>query len=481
MKRKTLLSIIALLIYVITQFLPPMGGLSSVSIQIAGLFVSVMILWLGVSLTWPSLFCLVALAITPLFTGNEVLTNAFGNWIPTFVIFSSMLCYALSKTGFLQRVATWMLTRKIARKSPFAFVAVLFLTPLVIGMLMETIALFSIFIPLLGQIFKDLGYKKGDKAAQVMMFGVMFTTCLSTMTTPISHSFSLMAMSYHQQFFPDDPQISLMTFSIVGIVSSFIVYGLLLLVTKFIIRPDLTRIKELNIDALLQNRGPISKEEKISVVIFLLVVLVWLFPGILGSVFPGVSAVLSDLGNVIPAAIGAIFLFVIKVDGKPVLDFDDTFKNGIPWKIWLLVAVAMALGAAITSDDAGLLPWFSGAVGPAVSTMPALAAILIITFVILFLTNIMSNAVALILVSTVMLPLIAGGVLSGVDGAAIAINIGMAANVAVSTPLASAPAAMSAGTGWLNNSNMLKWGCIMTVITCLVMTFFSYNFTQILM
>ena len=113
--------------------------------------------------------------------------------------------------------------------------------------------------------------------------------------------------------------------------------------------------------------------------------------------------------------------------------------------------------------------------------MPALAAILIITFVILFLTNIMSNAVALILVSTVMLPLIAGGVLSGVDGAAIAINIGMAADVAVSTPLASAPAAMSAGTGWLNTSNMLKWGVIMTVLTCLVMTFFSYNFTQILM
>lgn len=480
MKRKTILSIIALIIYLVTQFLPPMGGLSSVSLQIIGIFVAVMILWLGVALTWPSLFCLVALALTPLFTGNEVLANAFGNWIPTFCIFSSIMCYALSKTGFLQRVATWMLTRRFARKSPFAFVAILFLTPLVVGTLMETIALFTIFIPLLAQIFNDLGYKKGDKTAQFLMFGVMFMTCVSAMTTPISHTFSLMSISYHQQFFPDDPQVSLLTFSIVGITSSLIVYALLLLVTKFVVRPDLSRIKNLDITALLKNSGPITVQEKASVTIFVLVVLVWLFPGILGNAFPTVSNALSDLGNVIPAAIGSILLFIINVEGKPILDFDDTFKNGIPWRIWLLVAVAMALGAAITSDDAGLLPWFSGIVSPIVSNLPALAAIIIITLFILFLTNIMSNAVALILVSTVMLPLIASGDLAGLSGAAMAVNIGMAANVAVSTPLASAPAAMSAGTGWLENSNMLKWGALMTILTCLVMTFFSYNLTQIL-
>ena len=109
-----------------------------------------------------------------------------------------------------------------------------------------------------------------------------------------------------------------------------------------------------------------------------------------------------------------------------------------------------------------------------------MAAVVLITFMILFLTNMMSNAVALILVSTVMLPLIAGGAISGVSGAAVAINIGMAANVAVSTPLASAPAVMSVGTGWLSNSNMLKWGAVMTILTCLIMTFVSYNISLLL-
>ena len=479
MKKRDFLSAAALVIFLVSLFLPPMGGLSRASIQVLGIFISTMILWLGVSITWPSLFCIAALAVTPFLKGDDVLVNAFGNWIPTFCIFTSVLCYALSKTGFLQRVAVWMLTRKIARKTPFSFVAVLFLTPLVVGSIMGTVALFSIFIPLLNQIFIDLNYKREDKTAQVLMFGVMFTSCMSAMTTPISHTFSLMAISYHQQFFPGEEQIPIVTFSIVGILSSIIVYALLL-VTKYIIRPDLSGIKELDIGSLVESRTPLSAKEIVSVSVFALVVAAWLLPGILGEVFPAAAAFLTDLGNVIPAIIGVILLFVIKVGGEPILDFDDTFKNGAPWRIWLLVAAAMALGSAITSDEAGLLPWFSGIVEPVVAGLPSMAAVLLITFMILFLTNMMSNAVALILVSTVMLPLIASGAISGVSGAAVAINIGMAANVAVSTPLASAPAVMSVGTGWLSNSNMLKWGAVMTILTCLIMTFVSYNISLLL-
>ena len=200
--------------------------------------------------------------------------------------------------------------------------------------------------------------------------------------------------------------------------------------TKYIIRPDLSGIKELDIGSLVESRTPLSAKEIVSVSVFALVVAAWLLPGILGEVFPAAAAFLTDLGNVIPAIIGVILLFVIKVGGEPILDFDDTFKNGAPWRIWLLVAAAMALGSAITSDEAGLLPWFSGIVEPVVAGLPSMAAVVLITFMILFLTNMMSNAVALILVSTVMLPLIAGGAISGVSGAAVAINIGMAANVA---------------------------------------------------
>ena len=156
---KLILSLLALAVYIVFNFLPATDALSTTSFQVLGIFLATMILWLGVSITWPTLFCLTALALTPLYTGNSVFSTAYSIWVPSFVLFSSLICYALSKTGFLRRVAIWLITRPFARKRPWAFVTMLCLSPLIIGMFMDQIALYAIMLPLTVQIFDELGVK----------------------------------------------------------------------------------------------------------------------------------------------------------------------------------------------------------------------------------------------------------------------------------------------------------------------------------
>lgn len=479
--RKLTLSLIALAVYVIFNFLPGTETLSTTGFQVLGVFLATMILWLGVSVTWPTLFCFVALALTPLYTGNTVFSTAYSAWVPTFVLFSSIMCYALTKTGFLRRMAVWLITRPFARNRPWAFVSMLFLAPLIIGMFMDMIALFAIILPITVQIFDELGYSRGNRTAQALTFGVMFTTCLSAITTPFAHTFPLMAISYYSQFFPDQPEISMAMFSVAGIATALIIFVLLMLVMRFIVKPDLSSLLNINVEFLLREHKPMSRQEKISVSVFAVVLVMWIFPGIFGNAFPRVFAVLADLGSIIPPVIGAALLCLIKVNGEPVLDYDDAFKNGVPWKIWMLVTAAMVLGSALTDGSAGIVTWISELIGPAVSSMTSYSAIIITTFILLALTNVMSNAVALTLICTIALPLLSHGNITGVNAAALAVVFGMAANVAVATVPASAPPAMAVGDGWLSNGFMLKWGVIMTILSGIVLVFITYPLLTVLL
>lgn len=124
----------------------------------------------------------------------------------------------------------------------------------------------------------------------------MFTTCLSAITTPFAHTFPLMAISYYSQFFPDSPSISLVKFSFAGILSSLIIFALLMLVMKFVVKPDFDKIRNIDVAFLLKDHVPMSKQEKVSVAVFAVVLAMWVFPGVFNDVFPTVSAVLNDLG-----------------------------------------------------------------------------------------------------------------------------------------------------------------------------------------
>ena len=65
-----------------SKFLPPVFGLSSLGMQIGGIFIGTILLWMFVSVTWPSLLAIVALILTPLYTYTEGLSASMGDGSP---------------------------------------------------------------------------------------------------------------------------------------------------------------------------------------------------------------------------------------------------------------------------------------------------------------------------------------------------------------------------------------------------------------
>ena len=193
--KKWIITVISILLMFCGRFVPPLFGLTSLGMQVAGIFIGTILLWMFVSVTWPSILCIIALILTPLYTYSTALSGSMGGYITSFVLFSSMVTYAFRQTGFLKRIAIWFVTRPWAQKNPWIFLGLFFLAPLVIGSFMSPIPAFIVCLPIAEQIFSELRYEKGDLFPQIVVLGILFFASLSTAATPIAHTVTTMALS----------------------------------------------------------------------------------------------------------------------------------------------------------------------------------------------------------------------------------------------------------------------------------------------
>lgn len=461
-----------------TGLIPPMFGLSPLGMQVAGIFLGTVLLWLFVSVSWPSVLCIVALMFTPLYSYSEALKVSMGGWIVSFVLFSSMVTYVLGQTGFLKRVAVWFVTRPFTKKNPWIFVGLLFLAPLIIGSFMSPVPTFIVFVPIAEQIFKELGCRKGDKFPQVIILGILFFASLSTITTPIAHTVPILAMSLYEKDM--GRPIDFVSYTVFGVVSAAVIFICAILVTKFFFGLETDRLKNLDTEVLKNGIGRMGKEEKYSLWVFAAVVFLWMIPGMIKGVLPEAAAFINGLGTPTPAMLGVVALCLIHVNGTPLMKFNEAISK-VPWTAVMMVAATGILGGALTNADVGLTEVVVNALSPLIGSMSPMVFVLCISVFTVMLTNFASNTVTVTLIYSIALPLVYGGAIAGVNPGALTSVIGAGACVALATPPSTAHAAVAAGTGWLKTDLMLRYGLVLSVMAAVILAVVGYPIASILM
>ena len=477
--KKWICTVIGILFLFGCQFLPPMFGLSQLGMQVAGIFIGTIVLWLFVSVTWPSVLCIVALIMSPLYSYSEGLSASMGGWIVSFVLFSSMVTYVLGQTGFLKRCAVWFVTRPFTKKNPWLFLGLLFLAPLVIGSFMSPIPAFIVFVPIAEQIFKELGYEKGERFPQMVILAILFFASLSTITTPIAHTVPILGMSLYEKDM--GMPIDFVQYTIFGVVSAIVIFFVAMLLLKYVFRPDTDRLRNLNPDILKHDIPKMSLEEKCTLVVFGIVVAMWMLPGIIKPILPGVAAAISSLGTPTPPMIGTVVLCLIHFKGKPLMNFSEAISKGVPWGAVLMVAATGILGGALTNAEVGITDVVVNAISPLIGNMPPMVFVFFISFFTVMLTNFASNTVTVTLIYSISLPLVYGNAIAGVNPAALTCIIGAGACVALATPPSTAHAAIAAGTGWLKTDIMLKYGLLLSLACAIVLAFVGYPLAAAIM
>lgn len=480
MKRyQWVITVFSILLMLFSRFLPPVMGLSSVGMSVLGIFVGTILLWLTVSVSWPCVLCIIALTMTDVYGYSDAMKASFGSWVVAFVMFSSMISYTLKETGFLKRIAAWFITRPIAKKNPWLFLALLFLAVIFIGSFMSPVPDFIVFLPIIEEIFTDLGYHKGDRFPAIITLTVLFFASLSTMTTPIAHTVPILAFSLYEE--ASGNSIDLLKFTIFGVVTTAAVLVLVMLYLRYIAKLDVSLLQNVD-ESKFEMKEKMGSKEKITMLVFLGVIIMWLLPGLISTPLPGLAAFLKDIGTPGPALIGTVVLCLIHIDGKPIMNISDTMKNGVSWIAILMVAATGILGSSMTNKDVGITDAFTQTLAPVFQNMNPMLFVLIVSVLAVLITNFASNTATVTIICSIVLPLVMeGGAVSGVNAAALACVIGAAACVACATPASTAHAAIAGGSGWVDTKTMLKSGLIESMIAAVMIAVVGYPILAALM
>jgi sodium-dependent dicarboxylate transporter 2/3/5 len=209
--------------------------------------------------------------------------------------------------------------------------------------------------------------------------------------------------------------------------------------------------------AQMRELGPATRAEWTVGVITAMTAGAWVFRPQLADFAPG----LSDPGIAIG---GALLLFLVPAtrDGRPALDWAAAER--LPWGVLVLFGGGLSLAAAI--QGTGLADWI-GASLAFVGGWPLLPVVLVVSTVVIFLTELTSNTAT----TAAFLPVV-GALATAifVDPLLLAVPMTVAASCAFMMPVATPPNAIVYGSGEITIGQMLRAGFVLNIIMIIVVS-----------
>ena len=478
--KRNIIIFISILLMTLPKYLIKIDNLSSDAIQVLGIFIGILLLWISISITWPSLLLILTLGLVPSLKFSSILSSAYGNTTFVFLLFTFVLTYALSKTSFLKLIANKFITSKLASKGPWYFICSYFSAIIFIGLFISPTILFFVFLPILDEIYETLKLEKGNSLANMLMMGTVIMCGISSGMTPIAHAFPITAMGLYQNIY--QTSIDYLSYMIVAIPTGLVLVIMVILIFKYILKPDTKALYNINHESLKMN-VTIAKSEKIVLATFIFVVLLWILPSLIILVFNDgiiydIFHYINSLGSAFPPLIGIVILSIVQIDNKSIIDINEAIIKGVSWPALLMCASTLALGSAIVNENIGITIYLTSTITPLIENLNPLLMIFIFTLWAALQTNLSSNLVTASVVTTTALAITKGFTNINIEG--LVIIIGMMASFAFATPPAMPCVAYATSSGWTNTISMLKYGFSTMLLGVILATFISYPIATII-
>jgi len=404
------------------------------------------------------LICLPLLGIKDL--NLEAAAKPYGDPIVFLFMGGFMIALAMEKWGLHKRVALNIV--RLTGTNANGIILGFMLATAFISMWISNTATTVMMLPIALSVINLLtaeehGYapEQTRNFAVCMMLAIAYSATLGGMATIVGTPPNLVFTAYMQKAFGYEVSFAKWMIFSFPIALFLILVGYVIMV-KLIFPNRLGKFH--NAAAIINHEvealGPMSQEEKRTLLVFVLTALAWMFRAFISKLLPG----LSDASIALMAAM-ALFVIPIGRKGLTVLVWNDTQK--LPWGILLLFGGGLSLANAL--EYTGIInlvgQQFAGVSDYSFWVMLALAAVTV------FISEVMSN-VALV---TILLPVIGGiAVGAGMDPLVLCIPVTLAASCGFMLPMATPPNAIAFASGHLKMGDMVKAGWWLDLVSIFV-------------
>ncbi|MBE9504052.1 MAG: SLC13/DASS family transporter [Proteobacteria bacterium] len=425
---------------------------------------------------------LLPVALFPLLgimTGKKVAPLYFNHVIFLF-IGGFIVALAMEKWSLHKRIAlkVILLMGASPRRILFGFMFASAFLSMWISNTATTMMMVPIVLAIILKLEENIEDVKAHRFALALMLGVAYAASIGGMATLIGTPPNLSFARIYSIYFPSAPEISFAAWFAFALPLSIVFF---LLVWGFLSTIFCPRKSDFSVDGNLlkaeyNKLGPFAYEEKMVLIVFTSMALLWLTrSGIsIGDLkVPGWSALLQhpkmvDDGTV--AIMMALILFLIPAKGEggeKIMDWGTVSK--LPWGIVLLFGGGFALAGGFKAS--GLSLWVGDALAGLGGVQPAIL-ILAICLTVTFLTELTSNTAT----TEMILPILAGlAIAIKVDPLLLMVPATLSASCAFALPVATPPNAIIFGTGRIKVAEMARVGLLLNLIGAVLVTLAIYT------
>ncbi|RME21471.1 MAG: SLC13/DASS family transporter [Candidatus Zixiibacteriota bacterium] len=419
---------------------------------------------------------MIPVALFPLMgimSGNVVAGQYFNNIIFLFI------------GGFIMALAMerWNLHRRIALRiilligaSPRKIILGFMIATAFLSMWISNTATTMMMMPIAMAVIVRLKEEAGPVAGRFsigLLLGIAYAASIGGIATLIGTPPNLAFSRIYQISFPNAPEISFAQWMSFGLPLSVVLLVIAwLLLTFMFVRYESGLPSERAMFREEHRRlGPMAYEEKMVLVLFALLALLWIFRRdiTIGSfILPGWSHLFAWAKYIDDGTVGitiAMILFLLPSKNRPgerLMNWATAVK--LNWGIVILFGGGFALAAGF--KESGLSAWVAQSL-QILQGAPTVLLVLVVCVMLMLLTELTSNTAT----TQIVLPLLASlAVAIKVHPLLLMIPATLSASCAFMLPVATPPNAIVFGTGEVRMGHMIRAGVLLNLCAAILIT-----------
>lgn len=455
-------TVMILFFYFGFRLLPPFLSLTQQGMTVLGIFIGLIYGLSTVGGIWPSLLAIFAVPLTGAAPLAATLASGLGADSNFLMLFMMVVAELLAANNVTKILAFWLMGRGFLQGRPWLFSFCILYGMFLFGSLGATFGLVIIFWSVITTVCKEAGLRPYDKWPTLMIFGVVMAALFTSSMWLFRGNPLFLSAAYKQASGISLNMLSYSAFNFTLATVSIIVY---ILLCKYLFRADVSALKNIDLAFVKRESSVMTSKQKLLLVSFVGMILTVMSVGFLPKSW-AVTSALSSIGSSGCVAIWLVFLLIIHMEGKPVLDFREMSK-GIMWDVYFLSGAVLSVAGLMLGEGMGIKESLINLVGPVLTGQGPLVFTILVVVISTVLTNLIANTV----VGLLFVPIIYScAVQMGMNGTPALVLMLVCIHLAIITPGASPFAAMLFGNNeWVRPTDIYRYGSVAVFLILIVL------------